>query len=228
MRRVLCILLPLAVAACAGPPRSAAPDAPAAPVATTPAAAAEAWEVTGSRLEVRVYRDGPMQALGHDHLISSQAIAGEIALREPLTASGFDLRLPLDSLVVDDPEARSRAGGPFAAPVPDRDREATRRNLLGERVLDAARQDAILLAAESFSGGPGAYQARVRVSIAGQEHVVAAPFTLTVSGERLVAHAGFSLTHAQLGLEPFAVALGALRVRADFEVDVTVEARRRS
>src|SRR5690606_11898925 len=121
---------------------------------------------------------------GHDHLITSQAMAGEIAMRTPLTASGFDLRLPLDSLVVDDPEARSRAGGPFAAPVPVKDREATRRNLLGDRVLDAARQDAIRLTAESISGGPGGYEARVRVSLAGQEHVLSAPFTLTVDGER--------------------------------------------
>ena len=228
MRLVLCILLPLAVVACAAPQRGKEPAAPAAPVAAAPAAIAEAWQVTGSQFVVSVYRDGPMQPPGHDPLITSQAITGQVALREPLTDSRFDLRLPLNSLVVDDPEARNRAGGPFAAPVPDRDREATRRNLLGERVLDAARQGELRLTAESISGGPGRYEARVRVALAGQEHVVAAPFTVAVDGERLVAHADFSLTHAELGLEPFAVALGALRVRADFEVDVTVEARRRS
>jgi hypothetical protein len=228
MRRALCILVPLAVAACAAPPRGTVPAAPAAPAPTAPAPAAEAWQITGSQLVVRVYRDGPMQALGHDHLITSQAMAGEIALREPLTASRFNLRLPLDSLVVDDPAARSGAGGPFAAPVPDRDREATRRNLLGERVLNAARQGELRLVAESIGGGPGRYEARVRVAIAGQEHVVSAPFTVAVDGERLVAHADFSLTHAELGLEPFAVALGALRVRADFDVEFTVEARRRT
>jgi hypothetical protein len=228
MRRVLCILLPLAVAACAAPPRGAAPAVPAGPVAAAPAPVAEAWEVTGSRLEVRVYRDGPMQALGHDHLITSQAITGQVALREPLTDSRFDLRLPLVSLVVDDPAERGRAGGPFAAPVPDKDREATRRNMLGERVLDAARQAEVLLTAVSVTGGPRDYEARVRVSLAGQEHVLAVPFTVTVSGGRLVAHADLRLTHADLGLEPFAVALGALRVREDFDVDLTVEARPRT
>lgn len=227
MRFALCILIPLAVTACAAPPRETGSGS-AGPAARAPAAVAEAWQVTGSQFEIRVYRDGPMRALGHDHLITTQAVTGEIALREPLTESGFELHLPLGTLVVDDSEARGRAGGQFAAPVPDRDREATRRNLLGERVLDAARQGEILLTAESISGGPGRYEARVRVSLAGREHVVAAPFTLAVDGERLVARADFSLTHEQLGLEPFAVALGALRVRADFEVGVTVEARRRS
>ncbi len=52
--------------------------------------------------------------------------------------------------------------------------------------------------------------------------------TLTIDGGRLVAHADLRLTHADLGLEPFAVALGALRVRDDFEVELTVEARRRT
>lgn len=232
MRQIPCILLiTLAVAACTAPPReeTAATSAPpAAAAVAAPAAGAEAWQVTSSQFEVRVFRDGPMQKLGHDHLITSDRIAGEIELREPVSESRFVLRLPLDSLVVDDGAARSRAGGVFAAPVPERDREATRRNLLGERLLDAARQGEMLLTAQSISGGDGRYEALVRVSLAGREHVLAAPFTMEMAGERLVARADLHLTHADLGLEPFAVALGALRVRADFEVGLTVEARRRT
>ena len=58
--------------------------------------------------------------------------------------------------------------------------------------------------------------------------MVAVPFTVTIDGDRLEAHADLRLTHADLGLEPFTVALGALRVRDDFEVDLTLEARRGS
>lgn len=230
MRRLL-LLLPFAVSACAAPPREEAPAGPVTPVAAEarpPAADAEAWQVTNGRLEVRVYRDGPMQKFGHNHLITSQQIAGEIALREPLASSRFSLHLPLDSLVVDDDAARARAGEAFAAPVPESDREATRRNLLGERLLDAARQGEVRLAADSITGGSGRYQARVRVSLAGREHVLAVPFALTRDGARLVARASFRLTHADLGLEPFAVALGALKVRDDFDVELAIEARRRT
>ncbi len=231
MHKFLWPLLPLALAACAAPPRGEAPVAPAAPVAAAPPAPAEkaeAWQVTGSRLEVRVYRDGPMQKLGHNHLITSHQLAGEIELREPLATSRFALRLPLESLEVDDPEARARAGGEFAAPVPEKDRDATRTNMLGEKLLNVKRQGEILLTAESVTGGPGGYQAQVRVSLAGTEHVLAVPFTLTVEGAHLVAHAKFHLKHADLGLVPFNVALGALKVRDDFEVDLTVEAGRRT
>lgn len=225
MRHPLWILLPLAIAACAAPPRGPTPAPPAALEAPAPATGAEVWRVTDSHLEVRVLRDGPMRRLGHDHLITSDGIAGEIELREPLATSRFVLRVPLDSLVVDDAAARSNAGG-FDAPVPEKDREATRRNMLGERLLDAARQGEILLTADSITGGPHHFVARVRVSVANREHVLAVPFEMNIEGGRMVARGDMHLTHADLGLEPFAVALGALRVRDEFEVGLTVEARR--
>ena len=223
----------LLLAACVAPPReppaTPPPEAPAgAAPPTATALPSEHWTVTASHLEVRVYRDGPMQKLGHNHLITSEALEGSIELREPLTKSGFELRLPLDSLVVDDPEARSTAGVEFANPVPEKDREGTRRNLLGEHVLDAARQDVIRLTAEELSGEPGALQARVRVSLRGEERVVAAPFSLQIEGDRLESHTSFHLTHADIGLVPFTVALGVLKVRDDIEIDLRLEARRGS
>jgi hypothetical protein len=167
-----------------------------------------------------------MQRLGHNHVITSDALRGAIDLRDPLTGSRFDLALPLESLVVDDEAARSRAGADFAGPVPQKDRDATRRNMLGDHLLDAARQGEMRLSAESVSGEAGRYQARVRVSFAGGEHVVVAPLTVEVEGGRLAAHSSFRLTHADIDLVPFTVALGALRVREDFEVDLALEARR--
>jgi YceI-like domain len=224
MRKFLWPVL-LVLAGCAAPPRGEPPPAvPAAPA--KPAAPAETWDVVGSSLTLRVYRDGPMQKLGHNHLITSDRLAGKVLLREPLAESGFELSLPLESLVVDDPDARSRAGGEFAAPVPQKDRDATRHNMLGEKLLNAALQPEMRLAAETISGEPGQYEARVRVSLAGSEHVVTAPFTVTIEGDQLKAHSAMHLNHADVGLVPFTVALGALKVRDEFEVDLTLEARR--
>jgi hypothetical protein len=230
MRKFLWPVL-LLLGACAVPPREEVPPAVPEP-APSPVAEelgpAETWKVVASQFAVRVYRDGPMQKLGHNHLITSGQLRGEIALREPLTQSRFDFSLPLESLVVDDDAARSAAGGEFAAPVPQKDRDATRQNMLGEKVLDAARQGAIRLVAESITGEAEEYEARVRVSLAGQERVVAAPFTVKVEGGEFRAHAAFRLSHADLGLHPFTVGLGALKVRDELDVELTVEARRGS
>jgi hypothetical protein len=230
MRKFLWPIM-LLVAGCATPPRGEAPPstpAPAQPAPAAPAAPGEAWNVTGSRLEVRVYRDGPMQKLGHNHIITTDKLEGEITLRDPVVATGFTLRVPLESFVVDEAAARAAAGGDFTAPVPAQDAEGTRRNMLGEKLLDAAQHPVMTLASESISGEPGSYQAAVRVSLAGTEHVVTAPFTVTVEGEGLKAHAAFRLRHADVGLTPFTAALGALKVRDDFDVELTLEARRGS
>jgi hypothetical protein len=129
----------LLLAGCAAPPPAPPPAAPPA-ARTTATMPYEGWDVVASRLEVRVYRDGPMMQFGHNHVITSEALDGVIELRDPRTHSGFTLDLPLDSLVVDDAAARAAAGAEFAAPVPEKDREGTARNLLGPAVLDAARQ----------------------------------------------------------------------------------------
>jgi len=225
MRKFLWPVLVI-LAACAAPPRGEAPSAPPPESARPPVGApAETWTVVASRVEVRAYRDGPMQRLGHNHLITSDGLTGSIALREPITQSAFEFGLPLASLVVDDGAARAAAGGEFAAPVPAADAEATRRNMLGEKLLDAQRQGEIRLTAESFAGTRERLEARVRVSLAGREHLVTAPVAVAIEGDRLTARADFRLTHAELGLQPFAVALGALKVRDELEVGVTLEAR---
>jgi len=79
-----------------------------------------------------------------------------------------------------------------------------------------------------LSGEAGQFEAKVRVSLAGGEHVVTAPFTVAIEGDHLEAKAAFHLTHEDIGLVPFTVALGVLKVRDDFEVDLTLEARRGS
>ncbi len=218
-------LLTLGLAGCALPPQVPPP----APPAEGPARAAlpfEAWTVSASRLEVRVYRDGPMQRLGHNHVITTDAIAGVVQLREPLSDTGFALELPLASLVVDDPDARAAAGPDFEAPVPDRDRGGTLHNLLGPGVLDAERQPVLSLTLDRLTGGPQDFQGRVRIGLRGEERVIDVPLSVQFDGERLQAHANLHLHHADLGLVPFSVALGALSVRDDIELDCRIEARR--
>jgi hypothetical protein len=223
MRKFLVPIL-LLLGACAAPPVSPPAPAPAAPAPST--GPSEAWDVVESSLEVRVYRDGPMAQLGHNHLLTSSDLTGRIDLREPRTASGFRFELPLESLVVDDAAARAAAGADFEASVPAKDREGTRLNLMGEQVLDAARQPVVVLSADAISGGPDHYTARVRVALRGEERLIDVPMTFALEGERLRLHANLRLHHADLGIVPFTVAMGALRVREDFEIDCRLEARR--
>jgi hypothetical protein len=226
MRKFLIALFAL-FCGCALPPKAPPPAAPQVPVAA-PSGPFERYDVVASHLEIRVYRDGPMAQLGHNHLISSDALTGSIQLRDPVGDTRFALELPLDSLVVDDPALRATAGPDFAREVPQADRDGTRRNLLSASVLDRARQPVLRLSADSLAGGPTEFQAQLRLGLRGEERVVVVPLTVQAGDGKLSAHASFTLHHADLGMTPFTVALGALRVRDEIDFDCRLEAKRAS
>ena len=224
MRKFLITLLALA-SGCALPPQAPTPAAPP-PTVAAPSGPFERYEVVASHVEIRAYRDGPMATLGHNHVISSDALTGTIELRDPASDTRFKFELPLASLVVDDPAARSKAGADFAKEVLQADREGTKHNMLGSSVLDAARQPALKLTAESLKGGPEEFQARIRVGLRGEERIIDVPLSVQISDGKIGVHASFKLRHADLGLTPFTVALGALRVRDEIEIDCRIDAER--
>ena len=225
MRKFLIALLALTTG-CALPPK-VPPAAPQGPI-TEPPGPFERYDIVSSHFEVRAYRDGPMANLGHNHLISSDKLRGSIKLRDPLTDSRFTLELPLDSLVVDDPALRAKAGADFAKEVPQKDRDGTRHNMLGTSMLDAKRQPVLRITVDNLKGGPTEFQAQLRVSLRGEDRVIGVPLTMETGKGKLSAHASFKLHHADLGLTPFTVALGALRVRDEIEISCRLEAKRDS
>lgn len=167
---------------------------------------------------MKVYRDGPLAELGHNHVIASTAVTGWVDLRDPLETSAFSLSLPLDSLVVDDPGRRAAAGPDFPDNLTDTDREGTRRNLLGPTLLDAARFPSLRLDSVALEAAARGYVATARVDVAGATRQVRVPARLERTPGGLVVSGAFVLTHAELGLTPFSAALGALRVREDIEI----------
>jgi len=215
--RFLAGALLLLAAACSAPPRPAGE----AGTPTRPAAdgvPAGSLQVVASEVTVKVYRDGPLAELGHNHVIASTAVTGWVDLRDPLESSAFSLSLPLDSLVVDDPGRRAAAGADFPDNLSDADREGTRRNLLGPALLDAARFPVLHLDSVAIEADGDGYVATARVDAAGVTRQVRVPARIERTKGGLVVSGEFVLTHADLGLTPFSAALGALRVREDMEI----------
>jgi len=215
--RFVLLLAPLALAACAPPPRPG-PASDALPVPPPAGRAVGSYRVRVSDVVVRVYRDGPLAELGHNHVVATTGVQGRIELRDPLPASSFRLALPLDTLVVDDPGRRAEAGADFPDDLTPADREGTRRNLLGPALLDAARFPTLHLESVAIEAGGEGYVATARIDVAGKGRHVRVPATIERKDRDLVISGAFVLTHAELGLEPFSAALGALRVREDMEI----------
>lgn len=221
----------LGLAGCAPARRPAGPSTSTAPPATTapPVASAARYEVIGSEslVVVLAYRGGPLASFGHNHVITSRSMTGFIQVGEPLTTSTFELHLPVAGFTVDDPALRNGRGPDFAPAVPDAAREGTRENMLGKALLDAAEFPEIAIRSVALSGGPADFIARLDVTLRGGHHPLEVPVTVEQrDADRLQAHARFPVTQTSLGLAPFSVMLGALRVEDRLDVEVDLVARR--
>ena len=223
-RLFLVVLAAVTLGACAVPPRPGASETQLPPAGSAPARTV--YEIVESDVTVRVYRDGPLARLGHNHVIASTAVTGRIELGEPVSASTLELALPLDSLTVDDPARRLAAGSDFPDTLTEADREGTRRNMLGSALLDAARFPVMRLASVAVEEREDALRVTTRVEVAGNVRELVVPVVTELRDGALVARGEFTVTHADLGLTPFSVALGALRVREDLRVTFHLVARK--
>ena len=218
--RVLCTLPVLAaLAGC-----HTAPAVGAAAGDFAPPRGAEAYQIDpgASRLWLRLRADGPLAALGHDHVILAQQLHGTVWLHPQPERSALELAIPVAALVVDDPAERAAAGGEFAAPLDETARAGTRAHMLGERQLDGAHFPSILLrsqrvqVAERRTGAAGkdggTLLVALQVTLRGHAAALRVPVSWWRSGALLCASGSVQLLQSELGLEPYSVALGALRV----------------
>ncbi|MFC5300881.1 YceI family protein [Azospira restricta] len=229
-RRWLLALAVAVLAACAPgvPPEEAALAPPAEPPAGFPAADYRRAAAAGhrvlqvdpaqSRIVVEVRRDGPLARLGHDHVVASHDLRGQV----DLDAGRADLYLALARLVVDDPAQRAAAG--FAEPPDERAIAGTRRNML-TRVLDAGRFPFATIAVRRDA--PDAPTVRAAITV----HGATREFDVPVSSETLadgIAVAGrIDFRQSDFGIVPLTALNGALRVADRLDLHFRIVARRR-
>jgi polyisoprenoid-binding protein YceI len=165
-----------------------------------------------SELSVLVFRAGALGKLGHNHVVSSNGMTGTVLVGSTPQDSSFDLTLDVDSLEVDDPEARADAGSVFDGTVDQEDIEGTRRNMLSAKLLDAERNKQIRIVSSGISGEFSDMTIDAQITIRDESHNVELPVSAVVYGDRLVASGRTDISHEQLGLTPFTAAFGTLSV----------------
>jgi hypothetical protein len=227
----LLVVLTLAVGACApvqkapSPPSEAAPVPPMLAAPVTPGRYAV---VPGQgRITIKVRRGGALAALGHNHVIVSDAISGVVDVAADPLASSARFALDVESFVVDDAAARAAAGPDFTSTTPsEADISGTRANMLGPKLLDAARFPAIEARFEVDGVQRDVTFGRLLLSLVGKEIGVPVEGYVTPSGDGIEIQARFAVTHADLGLTPLSVMGGALRVADELQIVVRLIARR--
>ena len=200
-------------------PRTAVPGAP---------AGATAYKLDPAASEFRffLHADGPLSSVGHTHVISAHGLAGTIWLQSPPGRSSCDIELPVGNLVVDDPRERAQAGGEFAEPLDDSARAGTRDHMLGDRQLDAQHFPAVLLHCRQLRVTGDSASVDLAVTVRGRESVLQVPVKWRHDGEALAIEGEFDFRHTDVGLAPYSLMFGALRVADVIHARLTLRARR--
>jgi hypothetical protein len=171
-----------------------------------------------------VYKGGALARLGHNHTIAVGSLNGSVvANANDLSAARFELAFQVADLVVDDPALRSTLGPDFASVPTAEDIAGTRTNMLSKRVLDGEKHPQVRVLGQGPVTREGAQTLAVTVELLGRAVEVVVPTRVTIEGEQIHAVGEFELNHADLGMQPFSVMLGALQVgeKLSFSYDVT-------
>ncbi len=169
-------------------------------------------DAAASTLHILVYRGGTLARLGHNHVISSRSISGNIWRGSSHEDSGFSITVPVNTLIVDDNDARSAEGDDFPLNVTEDARQGTKVNMLRDTLLDGARYPEISIQSVRLQGEPDAPQVLATMRIKDQTRPIALPVTLRFSEGRLRVKGEFDIKQTDFGITPLNVALGALLV----------------
>lgn len=185
------------------------------------AADAQSYRIDSERsiIQLKVYRDGMLARLGHNHVISASKITGSIYRREPLQRSGFAVSFPVAALMVDRPADRRRAGAEFPGEISQTYIDGTRANMLGPQLLQGDQYPTVELRSLGMEGKPPMATWRVAVQVRDRVSELRVPVQILHSGSDLTVQGAVKLSQRELGLQPFCVLGGKLCVRDDIDAE---------
>jgi len=157
-----------------------------------------------SLVVIEVRRAGPAAWLGHDHVVASHDLSGYVSMDE----GQADILVPLERLVVDEPELRSEAG--FNPQPSQQDIEATYLNMQNKTLESGRFPFALIHIARLNIHRP---ELKVSITLHGvtrtyeiQAHIESVPHGVAVDGK-------ISFKQTDFGITPFSVLGGAIQVR---------------
>jgi hypothetical protein len=225
-KSIVIAFLAVSLAACGAPrPRPAAPHPAGEGVATLqslPAPGSYSIDAANSELRILVYRAGPLASLGHNHVMVSRAVTGQVQLGASISESSFSFSVPLASFVVDDAQARRDEGSDFPGDIPEEAKSGTRRNMLSAALLNAAEYPELRVKSLALTGLSAEPAAELNISVAGHESKFSAPFALQGDAHQLTANGAIELRQTALGLTPYSLLGGALQVQDAMQLKFTI------
>lgn len=173
-----------------------------------------AVDPAASQVRIFVFRAGAAARLGHDHVLSAPKFEGYVSLPSEQAADArFELRVPLADLVIDDSNIRAETGGSFSGERSADDIAGTRRNMLGERGLQADQFPIVRLRSLAVEGDWPILVAQVEVTLHGVTRTQAVMLHVERSATQLKVEGNFTLRQSDFGVTPLSVLGGLIKVQ---------------
>jgi hypothetical protein len=202
-------------------------DAPAAAALTAwPDGVSGSYTVDAAQTEVywRIYRAGAMAALGHNHVISVSQLEGSVSTGDSPAAAAWNLTIPVNELVIDDPEIRARYGEDFESVPSEKDKADTKVNMLTEALLNGAVYPAISLTGRGVLGSLDEASLPVTIELAGKSIETDFPASISFDENAVTITGEVRMTHEDLGLVPFSIFGGAMAVGDEIDFSYRIRA----
>ena len=184
-------------------------------------------DAAASQLIVLVGRAGALGRLGHNHIISAGEMEGIVHRHPDLSKSSVVLTLPVAGFVIDDPSLRQAEGEGFSSVPSQKDIDGTRRNMTGNRLLDAANFPVISVDGRQLEiDAAGDATLELKLQVKNTAAIRRVPLTVVIGADEIAASGGVVLNHEELGLTPFKALFGALQVASPLTVRFSLKFRR--
>lgn len=173
-----------------------------------------------SEVIIQVHKGGRLKALGHNHIISTREVSGEIIWNEKSPQkSRFNIVVPVVSLEVDNPELRKQAGKKFEKEVSISARKGTKKNMLGKKILDVVHFPKIIVRNKLISEiSPSNYEVTIALEILGLTKEFSLPVIINHANNRIVVKGEFSLLQSDFSIKPLSVAFGSIVVKDRIDI----------
>ena len=205
------VVLAILLAGCAqkllisSDPAMSLSDYPAAYYQQARAAGMKVLRINSARslLTIAVRRSGPLAKLGHDHVVASHNIQGEIAP----DAGRADMLVTLADLTVDEPALLEQAG--FRSPAAPGVAEATRQNML-DKVLDVLHFPHALI--QVSRDAPDSPNLKVDITLHRITRSFVVPAKIVSVDGKLSVTGEMQFKQTEFGITPLSVLGGRLQV----------------
>jgi len=172
-----------------------------------------------SQVVIEVRRGGSLARLGHDHVVASHDVAGNIAPDE----GRADFYVRLNELTVDEPDLRAGAG--FDTQPDAEDIAGTRRNML-HKVLETDRYPYAEIHMSDAGVNRFAGPVRFALTLHGVTRSVDAIARRNDVAEDYSVEGTFSIDQSDFGITPLSVFGGAITVQDRVNISFRIHARR--